>query len=72
MIQYEYGKLRGRIVEKFGTLTNFAKELGVADSVISYKLNNVRDITKSDIFKWSELLDINSDEYGTYFFCRKS
>ena len=67
-MNYDYCKLKGRIVEKFGTFSAFAAALGVHKSVISAKLSNERDITKADIYKWSELLEIEKSDIGTYFF----
>ena len=37
---YDYRKLRGRIKEKFGTQSIFAKEIGLSDVSVSNKLNN--------------------------------
>lgn len=71
-MQYDYHKLRGRIVEKFETLSKFADALGVHLTVISNKLNGNRDITKSDILAWSKLLDIKPSEYGEFFLSQKS
>ena len=65
---YDYSKLRGRIVEKFGTLSRFAEELGVSLVAISNKLNNKSGFTRTDIEKWANLLDISSGEYDVYFF----
>lgn len=69
---YDYSKLKGRIVEKYGTMRSFAEVLGIAPQYISPKLNGKIDITKTDIEKWARLLDITRDDYGKYFFCRKS
>ena len=65
---YDYSKLRGRIVEKYGTLSNFAEEIGTSLVVISNKLNNKTGFTRGTIEKWSALLDIPSNEYDLYFF----
>lgn len=65
---YDYSKLRGRIVEKFGTMSKFAEEVGVSLVVVSNKLNNKSGFTRTDIEKWSTLLDIPGNEYDAYFF----
>ena len=65
---YDYSKLRGRIVEKFGTLSRFAEELGTSLVVVSQKMNNKTGFTRNDIEKWSNILDISSIEYDAYFF----
>ena len=70
-IDYDYSKLRGRIVEKYGTASAFADALHTHKAQLSAKLNNKVDITRADIEAWSSLLDIGSDEYGAYFFAQK-
>ena len=64
----DYSKLRGRIVEKYGTLSNFAEALGTSLVIVSQKMNNKTDFSRADIVKWSNLLDISSTEYDAYFF----
>lgn len=61
-------KLRGRIVEKYGTITNFASELNTSKVMISRKLNEQSGFSKDDIIKWSEMLDISAEDVGEYFF----
>ena len=68
---YDYSKLRGRIVEKYGTLSDFAKALGITLVVVSQKMNNKSGFSRADIEKWSNLLDISSSEYDVYFFAHK-
>ena len=63
-----YPKLRGRIYEKYGSLSAFADALGVSKQVISQKLNKHQGFTIANIGKWSELLDIQQEEIGVYFF----
>lgn len=65
---YDYSKLRGRIVEKYGSQTKFAKKVNVTRQTINGKLSGRIEFTKNDIMSWSELLEIGSDEIGTYFF----
>ena len=36
---YTYNKLRGRIIEKYGTQEKFARELGVSKNSLSLKMN---------------------------------
>lgn len=65
---YRYNKLRGKIKEVFGSQENFAKEIGISNTSLSKKLNCKSGISQSDIKKWSELLSIDSADYGAYFF----
>ena len=67
---YDYSKLRGRIVEKYGTITAFAGVLGISKTTVSLKLKNEIGFSRDDIVEWSELLDIPEEEYTLYFFCK--
>ena len=63
-----YPKLRGRIIEKFRTYSEFAKAVKEESSVVSRKLNGVIGFTKQDIILWSKMLDIDIKDIGEYFF----
>lgn len=67
-----YAKLRGRIVEKFGTQGAFAEAMGWRDALLSAKLNNKSEWAFSEVMKACELLDIPLSEAHLYFFCTKS
>lgn len=66
--QYEYRKLIGRIVEKYGTRKEFAKALGISENSMSLKLNGKTGFSREDMVRWGELLDIDVNEFGAYFF----
>lgn len=65
---FDYSKLRGRIIEKYGSCRRFAREIGASEQIVSLKLRGERGFTQADIKVWAEALDIDSSEYGTYFF----
>ena len=65
---FDYSKLKGRIVEKYNTLSGFADVLGIKVQTVSAKLRGRMSITKADIIKWSKLLDISTEDIGVYFF----
>lgn len=67
---FDYSKLRGRIVEKFGTIKAFSKAYGITNVSMSKKLNGKTAISPDDMKKMSspELLDIQPKEYHEYFF----
>lgn len=67
-VQYEYRKLRGRIVEKFGTNKKFAEAVGVSENSMSLKLNGKTGFSKEDMILWGKLLEIDVSEFGDYFF----
>ena len=65
---YNYSKLLGRIVEKFGTQGRFARAMGMSDRSLSLKLHNKRQFKQGEIIKACQLLDIALEESGLYFF----
>lgn len=70
---YDYSKLAGRIIEKFGSRKAFAKAYGISQNSVSKKLNGKMAITTADIKKMSqpEFLDIPANEIHVYFFRAK-
>lgn len=65
---YEYRKLKGRIIEKFGTRKAFAEYLKLSENSMSKKLNGITSFSQSDIITWCEALDIDISDAGPYFF----
>lgn len=63
-----YNKLKGRIIEKFGSQGEFANALGVTENTVSRKMQNKSEFDKDDMIKWSELLDIERSQFYDYFF----
>lgn len=68
---YNLNKLKGRIIEKFGTQGNFAKAIGMSERTVSLKLDNQVDWKQSEIVKACELLEIPKEEIADYFFTLK-
>lgn len=68
---FNYDKLRGKIVEKYGAQYRFAKALGVSERTLSLKLNNKIFFSQDEITKISELLNIESCEIQVYFFTKE-
>lgn len=65
---FDYSKLKGRIVEVFGTQGNFAKAAGMSERTLSCKLNNKVPFTQPEMLLFSELLKINTSNLDEYFF----
>lgn len=63
-----YNKLKGRIVEKYGSQTKFASALGMTENTVSRKMQDKVEFSKDDMVRWAELLDIDSSEFWDYFF----
>ena len=68
---FDYSKLRGRIVEKYGSQRQFADAAGVSEQTITSKMNGRVAISQEDVVNWSELLDIEANDIGVYFFAYK-
>lgn len=67
-MSFDYSKLRGRMVEKYGSQTAFVKAFGVSENVFSQKMNHKVRFTSDDIVKIVDMLEIPSEEIGIYFF----
>lgn len=68
MVEFTYAKLRGRIVEKYGTIEAFAKAINRSVVSVSRKLNGKTAFNQADMDLWSEALDFTPIDYGDYFF----
>ena len=64
----EYSKLRGRIVEKYGTMTNFADKIGSTRQTVSHKLTGKSAFSRDDIQRYADALEIPKDDIGVFFF----
>ena len=67
-----YAKLRGRIVEKYGSQSAFAAAMGWREALLSAKLNNKSEWYFAEVMKACELLEIPQSEAHLYFFCPNS
>lgn len=63
-----YNRIRGRIVEIFGSQREFAKAIGLSEQSVTAKLNGRTDLSQDDILKWSEALRLEATDIGSYFF----
>jgi transcriptional regulator with XRE-family HTH domain len=72
-VAFDYSKLVGRIIEKYGSRKAFAKAYGISENTMSQKLNGKMSITTDDIVKMSsrEYLDIDASKIPAYFFTEK-
>lgn len=68
MTDFTYAKLKGRIVEKYGSQDKFAEAVNRTSTTVSLKLNNKKNFTQKEIIDWCELLDIDLHDVGDYFY----
>ena len=71
IVGFDYSKLRGRIVEKFGTQQAFAKALGISARTLSLKMNNRIPFGQDEIDKIITLLQDTPQDIKAYFFTKK-
>lgn len=68
MMAYNYNKLLGRIVEKYGTQAKFSEAIGLSEHTLSKKLNNQVHWKQSEISSACDLLCIKKEDIHDYFF----
>lgn len=68
---FDTSKLRGRIVEKFGTQGKFAKAINKSSGFVSGVMNGKNFLEQREIEEWANALDIPYYEIPDYFFTRK-
>lgn len=67
-MEFNYNKLRGRIVEYGYNLKTCADKMGIDRTSLSQKLNNHTSFSNRDILRLCDMLNIPTEEIGTYFF----
>lgn len=68
---FNYDKLKGRIIEKFGTQYRFAEAMEWSERTLCLKLSSERPWKQTDICKAVELLDLAQGDIPKYFFKEK-
>lgn len=68
---FDYSKLRGRIVEVFGTQGACAKRLNVSERTLSLKLNGRIFFSQDEILLLAEVLNLTENDIPIYFFTQK-
>ena len=67
---YDYSKLRGKIVEIFGSNDAFAKAFPMSERTLSMKMNSQRGWSQNQILHACDLLGIAFSDIPEYFFKR--
>ena len=68
---FNFDKLLGRIIEKYGTRKAFAAAMEMSESSLCDRLNGKIPFKTEEIWKAAKLLDIRPEEIGEYFFTPK-
>ena len=67
MKKYNYRKLRGLIVEKYITLSNFANALGIGTTTLNSRLHGKTYFNQIEIEKAVDLLKLEKNEINNIF-----
>ena len=70
-IEFDYSKLRGRIIEKFGTMRSFSASMHMHANTLSRKMGNTLVWNQEEMLRAMELLDENPKKIKDYFFVLK-
>lgn len=65
---FNYNRLRGKIIEKYGSQSEFAKMMNWSEKTLSAKMNNKISWKQTDICKVIELLGLSKYDIQEYFF----
>ena len=68
---FDFDKLVGRIIEKYGTRAAFADAMGMKAGQLTVRLKNKVPFKSPEIEKAAGLLHIKPDDIGRYFFTVK-
>lgn len=73
MPDFDYSRLRGRIVERYGSVSSLCVAKHLSTSTLGDRLNGKRAFRDHDIFLLCapDCLDIKAEDIGTYFFKEK-
>lgn len=70
-MMFDFSRLRGRIVEKYGSCANFAAAMGKTKGWLSGRLRNSTPWLGADMCEAAALLDISPEEIPLYFLTQK-
>ena len=67
-VVFDFSKLMGRIIEKYGTYTAFADAFGMKKNVLSSRLRNKTYFQPDEMLRACELLDLPVASIPLYFY----
>lgn len=65
---FAYNKLKGKIVEVFGSQALFSRAINLSEQSVTAKLAGRTKFSQEDIIEWCEALGIDQNDIGLYFF----
>lgn len=70
-MDFDYSKLRGRIIEKFGSQSRFAVAMGWSERTMSLKITGKRSWKQTEMCLALSLLELSDEDISDYFFKTK-
>ena len=67
---YNTSKLKGKIVERYGTQSAFAAAVHRTKAYVSLYMNHKVYLDQRAIEEWANALDISQDDIPDYFFAK--
>ena len=67
-MSYDYSRLKGKIIEKYGSNAKFAEDMEWSERTLSLKLNNKVAWKQPEIVKAIGLLSLDENDITGYFF----
>lgn len=71
-MSFNYSKLRGRIIEMYGSQKKFAEKMETTNETLSRKMQGKAYFRQNEIYKMAKLLDIKTEQIDSYFFCEQN
>ena len=68
---FDYSKLKGRIIEKYGSQGAFSIVMEWSERTLSLKLNGKVAWKQTEICKAINLLELTNDDIQRYFFAKE-
>lgn len=68
---FDYSKLKSKIIEMYGSYSNFTEKLDMLESLLLLKLSNKEVWEQNEICKLVQLLELKNEDIGIYFFTTK-
>lgn len=68
-VVFSFRRLKGRIVEMYGSAARFASAMGMNKAVLSARLTGRTPFLQGEIWYACILLRIKKEEIGDFFFC---
>ena len=70
-MSFDYRKLKGMIIEKYGSQSLFAKKIGISERTLSLKMNGKISWKQEEIVKSVIALGLKTSDIQEYFFREK-